>query len=235
MVNSLVQLQKSIHSKKNLEKAKILQGFFKTGKGQYGEGDIFFGITVPESRKIAKEFGELPLFDIEKLLESKIHEERVIALLILVDQFEIGDEKEQKECYDFYLDHTAWINNWDLVDLTAHKIVGEYLLEKNTKILTELVHSKNLWEKRIGIVATLAFIRKGKLSETFRLSKILMNDNHDLIHKAVGWMLREAGKRDEVSLEVFLEDYAAIMPRTMLRYAIEKFLPDRRAYYLKKK
>lgn len=235
MVNSLLELQKQIHSKKNPEKAKILQGFFKTGKGQYGEGDIFLGITVPDSRKMAKEFRDLSLAEIKKLLESKIHEERVIALLILVDQFEKATPEKKNEVYDFYLAHTAWINNWDLVDLTAHKIVGEYLLTKNTKILTDLVHSKNLWEKRIGIVATLAFIRKGKLSETFRLSKILMNDSHDLIHKAVGWMLREAGKRDEVPLEVFLEEYAPIMPRTMLRYAIEKFSADRRAYYLKKK
>lgn len=235
MVKTVKTLKKVIKEKQNPQKALILQSFFKTGKGQYAEGDIFYGLTVPESRVLAKEFQDVAFEEIPELLHSKIHEERLIALFLLIEKFQKGNEKQKKKVVDFYLDSTAWINNWDLVDTSAYKILGDYLLEKETKILTRLVQSQDLWEKRIGIVSTFAFIRKGRLDETFRLAKILMQDNHDLIHKAVGWMLREAGKRDRIPLEVFLEEYAAQMPRTMLRYAIEKFNLQERNYYLKKK
>lgn len=235
MVKTVKTLKKVIKEKQNPQKARVLQSFFKTGKGQYAEGDIFYGLSVPESRVLAKEFQDVAFEEIPELLHSKIHEERLIALFLLIEKFQKGDALQKKKVVDFYLDSTAWINNWDLVDTSAYKVLGEYLLEKETKILTRLVQSKDLWEKRIGIVATFAFIRKGRLDETFRLAKILMKDNHDLIHKAVGWMLREAGKRDRIPLEVFLEEYAAQMPRTMLRYAIEKFNLQERNYYLKKK
>lgn len=235
MVKNANTLKKAIKDKQNPQKAVILQSFFKTGKGQYAEGDIFYGLTVPESRILARQFQDIAFEEIPKLLHSKIHEERLIALFLLIEKFQKGDEKQKKKVVDFYLASTAWINNWDLVDTSAYKILGEYLLDKETKILTRLVLSKDLWEKRIAIVATFAFIRKGRLDETFRFAKILMHDSHDLIHKAMGWMLREAGKRDRIPLEVFLEEYASVMPRTMLRYAIEKFSPVEKNYYLKKK
>ncbi len=235
MVKTVKDLKKLIEQKKNPQKALVLQSFFKTGKGQYAEGDIFYGLTVPESRILAKQFQDIVFEEIPELLYSKIHEERLIALFLLVEKFQKGDEKQKKKVVDFYLASTAWINNWDLVDTSAYKILGEYLLDKDTKILTRLAKSQDLWEKRIGIVSTFAFIRKGHLDETFRLAKILMHDSHDLIHKAVGWMLREAGKRDRIPLEVFLEEYASRMPRTMLRYAIEKMSVSERNYFLKKK
>ena len=235
MVKTLTHLKKAIAQKQNPQKAVVLQRFFKTGKGQYAEGDIFYGLTVPESRVLAKQFVDIALEEMLQLLHSKIHEERLIALFLLVEKFQTGDASQKKKVVDAYLDSTAWINNWDLVDTSAYKILGEYLLDKETKILTRLATSQDLWEKRIGIVSTFAFIRKGRLDETFRLAKVLMKDNHDLIHKAVGWMLREAGKRDIVPLQIFLEEYAAVMPRTMLRYAIEKMSPNEKTYYLKKK
>lgn len=230
-----LQVQKEIKAKRNPQKAVLLQRFFKTGKGEYAEGDIFYGLTVPQSRIIAKKFFDLPFTEIPKLLHSKIHEERAIALFILVEQFDKADEKNKKKIFDFYLASTKWINNWDLVDLSSYKIVGEYLVDKDAKILTKLAKSKNLWEKRIAIVSTFAFIRRGKLKESFRLAEMLMHDKHDLMHKAVGWMLREAGKRDEVPLKVFLDTFAFTMPRTMLRYAIEKFPPRERQFYLSRK
>ncbi len=227
---------KDVHQKltahKDPIKAKLLSGFFKTGKGQYGEGDVFYGITVPQSRKIAKEFFTLAFDEIKKLLDSPVHESRLIALIILVHQFEKGTEIQKEKVYNFYLQNTKHINNWDLVDTSAHKIVGEYLLDKDVSILTTLAHSQNLWERRIAIVATAAFIRKNKFQPTFDIATILLHDKHDLIHKAVGWMLREVGKRDQVIEEAFLDKHAHKMPRTMLRYAIEKFSPLKRKYYL---
>lgn len=229
-------LSKDVHQKltahKDPIKAKLLSGFFKTAKGQYGEGDVFYGITVPQSRKIAKEFFTLAFDEIKKLLDSPVHESRLIALIILVHQFEKGTEIQKEKVYNFYLQNTKHINNWDLVDTSAHKIVGEYLLDKDMSILTTLAHSQNLWERRIAIVATAAFIRKNKFKPTFDIATILLHDKHDLIHKAVGWMLREVGKRDQVIEESFLDKYAQKMPRTMLRYAIEKFSPLKRKYYL---
>ncbi len=214
------------------DKAKILSGFFKTGKGEYGEGDVFLGIYVPIQRAIAKKYTDLDLAELETLLKNKIHEHRTGALFILCDQYKKSDDKTKEKIFKFYLKNTSRINNWDLVDLSAPNIVGEWLLKKDKKILYKLARSKNLWEKRISIVSTLAFIRTKQLHDTLKISEILINDNHDLIHKAVGWMLRETGKRDEIVLRNFLNKHATKMPRTMLRYSIEKFNKTDRNYYL---
>jgi 3-methyladenine DNA glycosylase AlkD len=197
MVKSLID---EINSHANKEKAKLLQGFFKTGKGEYGEGDIFLGITVPESRKIAIQFKDLPFEEVESLIKSKIHEKRLIALLLLVHNYEKHPEKRQ-EIFNFYLKNTKNINNWDLVDLSAPNIVGKYLLDKDKGILYQLANSHRLWEKRIAIISTFAFIREKQFSDSLKIAEILIEDKHDLIHKAVGWMLREMGKRDVSVLE----------------------------------
>ncbi|MGB8816233.1 MAG: DNA alkylation repair protein [Minisyncoccia bacterium] len=205
-------------------KAEILQRFFKTGKGQYGEGDIFLGVLVPDIRAVAKKFyDKICLDDISPLISSKIHEERLLSLLILVIKFEKGNEESRQEICDFYFKNTKYINNWDLVDLSAPKIVGVYLFDKNRKILFKFAKSKNLWEKRIAILSTFYFIKKMDFSNTLKIARILLLDKHDLIHKAVGWMLREVGKRSFVVEEKFLLANYKKMPRTMLRYAIEKF------------
>ncbi len=214
------------------ERAKILSRFFKTGKGQYGEGDVFLGITVPEQRVIAKKYRDLPLKDIEKLLLSEPHEHRLVALLILMIQYKKTDDRGRLEIVDFYLCHTGRINNWDLVDLSAEKILGDYLYGKDKAVLYRLAGSQNLWEKRIAIMTTFAFIKKNVFDHTLRIAEMLLNDRHDLIHKAVGWMLREIGKRDLKSEEEFLEKHHRSMPRTMLRYAVERFAPDRKRYWM---
>ncbi len=215
------------------EKATILQRFFKTKPGQYGEGDIFLGVSVPHTRKIAKEFRTLSLKEISTLLQSPIHEERLCALLILVDQFEKGDTKQQTQVYQYYCKQTKHINNWDLVDLSAYKIVGRHLLNKERTQLYHFAKSDDLWKKRIAIIATYAFIKNDDFRDTFALAKILLLDKHDLMHKAVGWMLREVGKRNLKSEETFLKNTYKKMPRTMLRYAIEKFQEEKRQDYLK--
>jgi len=215
------------------QQAKILQRFFKTGKGQYGEGDIFLGIKVPVQREVAKKYFNLTLSDLQKLLNSNIHEYRLIALFILIAQYNKVNELKKKKIYQFYLKNTKKINNWDLVDLSAPNIVGNFLLDKNRSILYKLAKSKNLWEKRIAILATYT-IRNNDYSDTLKISKILLYDDHDLIHKAVGWMLREVGNRDMKAEEKFLQKYVKQMPRTMLRYAIEKFPEKKRLSYLKK-
>ena len=215
------------------KKAIILAGFFKTGAGQYGASDKFLGITVPAQRTVAKKFSELSLKEIAKLLKSPYHEHRLTALLILVDKFGQAIEAEKQKIVKFYLAKIKFINNWDLVDLSADKILGEWLLaHPDNKLLNRLTASKNLWQRRIAVLATLAFIKQKKLAPTFALAKKLLSDRHDLIHKAVGWMLREAGKRDRVALEKFLNHYAVRLPRTMLRYALEKFSPAKRQFYL---
>jgi 3-methyladenine DNA glycosylase AlkD len=219
---------------KNPAKAKILAGFFKTGKGEYGEGDVFLGITVPLQRVVAKKFTDLELAEIQKLLNSEIHEHRLVALLILVEKYRKGDEKEKGKVVKMYLKNTTKINNWDLVDLSAHYILGNYLLERDRKILYKLARSKNLWEKRIAIISTFAFIRAGEFDDTLKISEILLKDTHDLIHKAVGWMLREVGKRDQRVEEKFLLRYYSDMSRTTLRYAVERFPEKKRQFYLKK-
>jgi len=232
---SLTELKKELNSLKNKEKAKDYACFFKTGKGEYGEGDVFLGIKVPVQRQIAKKYSTLSLADLENLLSSKIHEYRLTALLILVEKYQKSPEKEQKQIFNLYLKNTKYINNWDLVDLSAPKIVGTYLLtHQNRKILYQLAHSRNLWEKRIAVLATLSFIKEGQFSDSLKISQILLHDNHDLIHKAVGWMLREVGKKDLKKEEEFLNKHYQTMPRTMLRYAIEKFPEAKRKFYLKK-
>lgn len=215
------------------EKAKFLQRFFKTGKGEYGEGDIFLGINVPVQRKIAKQFSDLTLDNLQTLLNSKFHEERLIALLILIEKYKKSDDK--KEIFEFYLDNLKKgnINNWDLVDLSAPNIFGNYLLDKDRKILYELAKG-DLWEKRVAIVSCFSFIRNNEFNDSLKISEILLDDKHDLIHKAVGWMLREVGKRNKKVLNDFLDEHYLKMPRTMLRYSIEKFDEDERKKYLKK-
>ncbi|MDO8428215.1 MAG: DNA alkylation repair protein [Candidatus Diapherotrites archaeon] len=225
-------IESELRKVSNSAKAKILQGFFKTGKGDYGEGDVFLGVTVPVSRKIALQLSDLSFFELKQSLHSKFHEERLVALLILVQQFEHSDLKAQKKIFNFYLKNKSQVNNWDLVDLTAPKLVGVYLLNQNPKILFKLVKSKNLWDRRIAIVSSFAFIRVGNFDLTLKLSKLLLKDSRDLIHKAVGWMLREVGKRDVFVLEKFLKQNYKKMPRTMLRYAIERFPEKKRKSYL---
>lgn len=232
---SLTEIRKAISKQKNPAQALILQRFFKTGKGEYGEGDIFYGIKVPEQRTIAKQFKDLAFEDLKELIKSKVHEERLIAAFILVDQFKIGDEKKKKIVFDFYLKHKEGINNWDLVDLSAPKIVGAYLIDKEKDLLYKLAHSKDLWEKRISIISTQTFIREHFFEDTLNISKILLQDKHDLIQKAVGWMLREIGNRDLETEEEFLKKHYKTMPRTMLRYAIEKFPEQKRIAYLRGK
>ena len=218
----------------NPEKAEILQRFFKTGAGQYGEGDIFIGVVVPQQRAIVKKFWkDAELGDVTELLGSKIHEERLVGVLILVEKF----KENPRTVFDFYLRNTAGINNWDFVDLSAPNIVGNYLLDKKNErdVLYELVKSDNLWERRIAVLATFAFIRAGEFDDCLRIAKMLLDDKHDLIHKAVGWMLREVGKRDLKVLEGFLREGGRYkkMPRVMLRYSIEKFEEGLRLRYLR--
>lgn len=229
---SLSELRKELKNENNPEQAKILQRFFKIGKGEYGEGDIFYGIKVPVTRTIAKRFVELTFNELKILLASEVHEERLAAGLILVEKFNKANENEREKIYRFYLTNRKGINNWDLVDLTAPKIIGTYLLNRDKKILFDLAQSKNLWDRRIAIISTLEFIRKNQFDETLNISRLLLNDKHDLIHKAVGWMLREIGKINcGVETEFLLKHYKE-MPRTILRYAIEKFPERKRKQFL---
>jgi len=232
----LNQLKKDLQKLANPEKAKLLSGFFRTGKGQYGEDDIFLGIVVPDQRKTAKKYPELQLNEIQELLSNKIHEYRLTSLFILISKFERGNNKLKKEIFEFYLQNAKNINNWDLVDLSARKIPGAYILDnpKEKKILYKLAESKNLWEKRIAILSTYTFIKNHEFEDTLNISEILLKDKHDLIHKAVGWMLREIGKKDQKTEEKFLKKHCREMPRTMLRYAIEKFQKNKKEFYMKK-
>ena len=214
------------------EDARFLQGFFKTGVGQYGEGDIFLGIRVPAIRKLAKEYNNLPTEEILSLLKSPYHEVRLFALISLVNTFAKADETIQKKIYDLYLANTNYINNWDLVDLSAPNIVGAFLLAKDRKPLYQLVKSKSLWERRIAVLATFYFIKNNQFADSLKIAAILLQDKEDLIHKAVGWMLREVGKRDMECAETFLQKHCRVMPRTMLRYAIERFAPSKRRKYM---
>jgi 3-methyladenine DNA glycosylase AlkD len=229
---SLTGVRKRLRASANPSDAAFLRRFFKTGPGQYAEGDKFLGIRLPELRRIAREFRGLPLEDVETLLADPWHEARLLALLLLVDAFERGTARERETIYRFYLRSAARVNNWDLVDLSAPNIIGAHLLGRGHAPLHRLAKSRNLWERRIGIVATYALIRAGDFADTLTICEGLLEDRHDLIHKACGWMLREVGKRDRVTLEKFLETHAAAMPRTMLQYAIERFSPAERARYL---
>jgi 3-methyladenine DNA glycosylase AlkD len=226
-------IQNQLAGLSNPEDGAFLQRFFKTGPGQYGEGDLFRGIRVPALRRLSKAHQDIPLDLAEQLLRSAYHEDRLLALLILVKKFANADEMERAGIYTLYLDNTHFINNWDLVDASAEHIVGAHLRDKSREPLYQLARSGHLWERRIAILATFHFIKRGVFDETLRIAGILLADKEDLIHKAVGWMLREVGKRDLQSEEAFLGAYYRQMPRTMLRYAIEKFPPDKRLSYLK--
>lgn len=229
----MLSVQKELKKYASPEKAKIFQRFFKTQKGEYGAGDKFIGVTVPEVRKIAKFFSSMDLTEVLSLLSSSIHEDRLCALFILIIQFQKADEKIKQQIYQAYLKNYKYINNWDLVDTSAHHIVGAYLADKPKDILYKLARSKNLWQKRIAIIATFDFIYHQKADETLKIANILLHDEHDLIHKAVGWMLREVGKRvDEKILLKFLDEHYKTMPRTMLRYAIERLPEKMRLAYL---
>ena len=227
-------LKKDLLKLRNPRLAKLLSRFFKTGKGEYGYGDVFLGIKVPEQRKIAKKYPDLSLKELQELLSSKIHEYRLVSLFILIDKYKKADEKGKKAIVDFYLKNTKNINNWDLIDLSSNKILGDYLIDKNKSVLYRLARSKSIWERRIAVMATFMFIANNNFNDTLKISEILLNDKHDLIHKAAGWMLREIGKRNQAMEEKFLKKHYKKMPRTMLRYAIEKFDEGKRAYYLKR-
>ena len=233
--SQLTQLKSELRKVANPEKAAFFPRFFKSAPGEYAEGDKFLGVTVPEQRKIAKQFKDLPLKQVEQLIMSSWHEERLTGLFILVGQYTKADEANKKAIYDFYMAHTRNINNWDLVDSSAEYIVGPWLEDKPEKmeVLQTLAHSELLWDRRIAMLATLHYIMRGRADEAIIVAEILLNDPHDLIQKAVGWMLREVGKRvDGELLRVFLKKHAANMPRTTLRYAIEHFTPQERGHYL---
>ena len=234
MVNRVREELKKFGDK---DKAVFLQRFFKTGKGEYAFGDKFLGISVPIQRTIAKKFSNLDLSEIEQLLSSPIHEERLVSLFILADKFKNGNAKVREDIFNFYLKSTKHINNWDLVDTSAYKIIGVYALENHKEeLLKKLAESKSVWDRRIAIVATYQLIISGDSRTTYEIANLLLNDRHDLIQKAVGWMLREAGKRvSQKELEEFLKPRYKTMPRTMLRYAIEKFDEKTRKAYLQSK
>lgn len=234
-MSNLDQLIADVHRAQDPDHAVLLQRFFKTAPGEYGHGDIFLGLTVPICRQIAKKYFNLNLKQLIKLLHSPSHEHRLIALVILTHQFERGSADEQSRIYDLYLRSSKYINNWDLVDISAGKIVGRYLLDKDRSVLAALAKSNLLWDRRIAIIATSAFISRGESEDTFAIATILLHDSHDLIHKAVGWMLREVGKYSTQEIEEsFLQKHYKHMPRTMLRYAIERFPEPKRRQYLSK-
>jgi 3-methyladenine DNA glycosylase AlkD len=224
-------VRREIRKVASTERAEANKWFFKTGPGEYGEGDRFLGVTVPQQRRLARTFSDLPLSETVRLLRSPWHEERLLALLILVEQYARGDASVRQAIYRAYLRNTKSINNWDLVDSSAAQIVGAHLDKRDRRPLDRLARSKSVWERRIAMIATYHYIRQDDFSDALEIAALLRHDEHDLIHKAVGWMLREIGKRDRAAEERFLRTYAHTMPRTMLRYAIEKFPePLRRKY-----
>ncbi|MFH0752041.1 MAG: DNA alkylation repair protein [archaeon] len=227
----LSDLKEDLEKLASSEKAEVLSGFFKTGKGQYAEGDKFIGVMVPFQRRIAKKYMDLPMFDLQELISSDIHEHRLTAVFILIAKYE---KTCDRSFVDFYLKNLKYINNWDLVDLSAPKILGHYLLEDKRDILYRLVKSKSLWERRVAVLSTFAFIKKGDFGDALNISELLLKDRHDLIHKAVGWMLREVGKRNQEVEEQFLNKYYKRMSRTMLRYSIERFSSEKKQFYMKK-
>jgi 3-methyladenine DNA glycosylase AlkD len=229
----LAAIRKELESLADPRHAANLQRFFKTGPGEYGEGDRFRGIRVPVLRQLVRKYRHLPQTAVEHLLPSAFHEDRLLALLLLIDRYYRGDGPVRVGIHRFYLEQTGWVNNWDLVDISAPHLVGHYLQDRPKGLLTRLAASEVLWERRIAVLATFAFIKQGDLEESFRIAALLLRDPEDLIHKAVGWMLREAGKRDLSAVETFLGAHYREMPRTMLRYAIERFPEPRRQAYLK--
>jgi 3-methyladenine DNA glycosylase AlkD len=230
-------VRKELKSMADPDKVATLQRFFKTGPGQYGEGDIFIGVMIPHSRQVAKKFSQLPLGEVRTLLYSRIHEERLVALLILAQRYSssASSSREKEKIVKFYLDNIKQVNNWDLVDLSAPNILGAHLVDNRDRrrLLYRLAGSDNVWERRIAIVATHHFIRNGDFSDTLKIAVMLLQDRHDLIHKAAGWMLREVGKRDAAAEEAFLEKHCSVMPRMMLRYAIERLPESKRHRYRK--
>jgi 3-methyladenine DNA glycosylase AlkD len=230
-------LKRDLEIYADTEDALFLQRFFKTGKGHYGEGDVFIGVRVPQTRLVCKKYRDLSLSEIKKLLESKIHEYRLAAVVLLANQFKKAAIEQQKEIYDFYLKavHDGYVNNWDLVDVSTEFIVGEYLRHRSKETLFALAKSDLLWERRVAIVSTFAFIKQGDGMVTLKVAEVLLHDSHNLIQKAVGWMLREVGKRINRQLLLdFLEKHYKTMPRTMLRYAVEHLPAEQRVYFMKK-
>ncbi|OIO39934.1 DNA alkylation repair protein [Candidatus Pacearchaeota archaeon CG_4_9_14_3_um_filter_31_7] len=230
----LSQLKKELESLADSEKAKVYQRFFKTAKGEYGEGDVFLGLKVPKLREIAKKYYCLDLRQLKELMDSSIHEHRMIALFILIKKYNKSNETNKRKIFKLYIKNIKNINNWDLVDLNAPNIVGTHLINKDRKILYDFAKSDNLWKKRISVLACFAFIKNKDFKDTLKISEILLKDKHDLIHKAVGWMLREIGKRDLTTLETFLKKHYKSMPRTMLRYSLEKLPEEKRNFYMGK-
>lgn len=230
---TLTALRKELRRYSSKKQAKVLQWFFKTGPGEYAEGDIFIGVKVPGIRAVAKKFKDISLEDVITLLQSSIHEERLTALFILIAQYARATPAEQKRIYELYIKHMRYINNWDLVDLSAEHIVGAYLMDKSKRPIYDLARSQVLWERRIAMLATYQYIKNDMFDDTLRVAAMLLLDKEDLIHKAVGWMLREVGKRDRATEERFLKRHYKKMPRTMLRYAIERFPESKRQAYLK--
>ena len=229
----LSDLRRDFHAQAHPEQAKLLQGFFKTGPGQYGEGDKFLGLKVPQTRAFLPRTDALSEKEILSLLHSEWHEERLLALLALVRRFEKAKQDDvRQQVFNLYIANTRWINNWDLVDTSAPQIVGGWLINRDRSLLAKFVVSSSLWERRIAVLATFTFIRAQEVEPTLNLVRQLLGDKHDLMHKACGWMLREVGKRDESVLTKFLDQYAKQMPRTMLRYAIEKLTPSQRQHYM---
>lgn len=231
-MQTYTEAQKALKKFSDTEKAKVLRRFFKTGPGEYAEGDRFYGVRVPETRFVAKSFKNLPEAELLKLIKSEWHEERLLGLIILCDRYKSSNEQNKEKIYQFYLKQKKFINNWDLVDSSAHIIVGAHLESKNKEVLFKLAKSQNLWDRRIAIIATFHDIRKNLFETTLKLAEVLLKDEHDLIHKAVGWMLREVGKRNLNAEEAFLKRHYKKMPRTMLRYAIERFPEKKRRDYL---
>ena len=229
-----IEIQKELETYVDPVKREYLTGFFKTGKGQYGEGDKFLGVVVPNTRSVAKRHKDIPFEVMAELLQSEWHECRLCALLMMVERFKKSDEKEREAIYRFYLSQTERINNWDLVDLSAPYIVGEYLRDKSRDDLYRLAESNLLWEQRIAVVATVTLIRNNDFTDILRLAELLLQHKHDLMQKAIGWMLREMGKKDRDLLLQFLDKYRMVMPRTMLRYSIEKLTEAERKYYMKR-
>lgn len=230
---SLKKLKFDLQKYSDKKKAKIVQRFFKTGPGEYAEGDIFLGITVPMLRTLANRYQSLAFNETLQLLKSRIHEERLLSLLILILKYRKVDLSEKRKIYKAYLNHSKYVNNWDLVDVSAKHIIGDFLKDKDRTPLYKLARSDSLWERRIAILSTFHFIENNDFEDTLKIAEILISDPHDLIHKAVGWMLREVGKRDRDSEERFLKKYYTAMPRTMLRYAVERFAESKRQAYLK--
>jgi 3-methyladenine DNA glycosylase AlkD len=231
-MTSKARLLRDLRKVSSRARAKINQRFFKTGPGEYGEGDRFLGTTLPDLRRLSVKYGALSLRDLRSLLTSRWHEERLLALFILVRQYERGSQAERNTIHRLYLGHTRYINNWDLVDSSAAAIIGAHLYERDRGLLHKLAQSRSVWERRIAVLASFYYIKKGEYEDTLTIAELLLRDEHDLIHKAVGWMLREIGKRDQTVEERFLKTHAARMPRTMLRYAVERFPEPLRRRYL---